>query len=70
MHHHTELFWLAGLIVAALAALLLLRLGFKRRDLSRAQRAKIDAGVPLRDVADPAVPAPRIDPPEPSPPER
>ncbi|MBS0361228.1 MAG: hypothetical protein JSR98_07600 [Proteobacteria bacterium] len=58
MHHHTHLFWLAGAIVAALAAVLLLRLGFKRRDLSRVQRAKIDAGVPLRDVADPSSPAP------------
>ena len=50
MHHHTHLFWLAGVIVAAMAVLLLVRLGFKRRSLSRAQTAKIKAGVPLSEV--------------------
>ncbi|MBS0334739.1 MAG: hypothetical protein JSS35_18365 [Proteobacteria bacterium] len=58
MHHHTHLFWLALVIVAALAALLLLRLGFKRQPLSRAQRAKADAGARLPDLADPTTPAP------------
>ncbi|HEY3948713.1 hypothetical protein [Phenylobacterium sp.] len=59
MHHHTQLFWLAGVIVAILAAILLLRLGFKRRSLSRAQQAKIDAGVPLPEVKDPNSPGPQ-----------
>ena len=58
MHHHTHLFWLAGGIVAALAAALLLRLGFKRSVLSPEQEAKADAGVTPPDLADPSVPPP------------
>lgn len=61
MHHHTHLFWLASAIVAALAAALLVRLGFKRRSLSRAQQAKADAGVSPPDLADPTVPTPPPD---------
>lgn len=61
MHHNTHLFWLAATIVAALAALLLLRLGLKRRPLSAGQKAKADAGIRPPDLADPTVPVPPLD---------
>lgn len=58
MHHHTHLFWDVVVIVAVLAAVLLLRLGFKRGPLSSRQQAKADAGMHPPDLSDPAVPPP------------
>ena len=56
MTDHQE-FWSAVAIVAALAVLIALRMVLKRRALSRAQRAELDAGVTPPDLAAPA-PAP------------
>jgi hypothetical protein len=53
MPHHLE-FWAAAGLVAALAALLLTRLGFKRGPRSRAEQAKTNEGVPPTQAAEAA----------------
>lgn len=44
MPHANDLFWAAVIIVAVLAAVLLVRVFPKRRNLSRAERARRDRG--------------------------